>query len=375
VAKKPQRHMRAPIDRPNEPNADAESAWLGRVSEAASALAATRVGDQISASTLRSKISVECTIKINPSDRLFDPEGPLVLHSRLLSRSRLAVVGGLLGGVMAAIIAGIVLDQFPFQRSNSWQRGATDRTTELDPSSLRATPLATRPEAVTARLVVHSSHAVSGEPAPLGLELQGEAEGAIVIIAGLAPGMEVSMGTAVGADAWEVPVSDLGAAWIGPPESFVGSVDLVAELRLPDEKIADRQVIHFEWTPPISPSPAPNQLARDESAQPQLDREELPAVAQVSPDVPQLPSGREVISAAPPISPEPAALPSMASQDLAAPETAVEERAAKGSAFESPSQERSAQRYPKDDSRRSQSATESRRDGRQTFKGFWDWSR
>jgi type IV secretory pathway VirB10-like protein len=318
VAKKPQRHMRAPIDRPNEPNADAESAWLGRVSEAASALAATRVGDQISASTLRSKISVECTIKINPSDRLFDPEGPLVLHSRLLT---------------------------------------------------------TRPEAVTARLVVHSSHAVSGEPAPLGLELQGEAEGAIVIIAGLAPGMEVSMGTAVGADAWEVPVSDLGAAWIGPPEAFVGSVDLVAELRLPDEKIADRQVMHFEWTPPISPSPAPNQLARDESAQPQLDREELPAVAQVSPDVPQLPSGREVISAAPPISPEPAALPSMASQDSAAPETAVEERAAKDSAFESPSPERSAQRYPKDDSRRSQSATESRRDGRQTFKGFWDWSR
>jgi hypothetical protein len=172
-----------------------------------------------------------------------------------------------------------------------------------------------------------------------------------------------------------VLATDLGVAWIGPPENFVGSVDLVAELRLPDEKIADRQVMHFEWTPPISPSPAPNQLARDEIAQPQLDREELPTVAQASPDVPQLPSGREVISAAPPISPEPAALPSMASQDSAAPETAVEERAAKDSAFESPSPERSAQRYPKDDSRRSQSATESRRDGRQTFKGFWDWSR
>jgi hypothetical protein len=213
VAKKPQRHMRAPIDRPNEPNADAESAWLGRVSEAASALAATRVGDQISASTLRSKISVECTIKINPSDRLFDPEGPLVLHSRLLT---------------------------------------------------------TRPEAVTARLVVHSSHAVSGEPAPLGLELQGEAEGAIVIIAGLAPGMEVSMGTAVGADAWEVPVSDLGAAWIGPPESFVGSVDLVAELRLPDERIADRQVIHFEGRHQYHGRPHPTNLLAMKARNPNL---------------------------------------------------------------------------------------------------------
>ena len=46
VAVKPQRHVRAPIERPIEPNADAADAWLGRVSEAATALAAARVGDQ-----------------------------------------------------------------------------------------------------------------------------------------------------------------------------------------------------------------------------------------------------------------------------------------------------------------------------------------
>ena len=372
MAMTPQRHVAAPIDSSNEPNADAEGAWLGRVSEAASALAATRVGNQIT-STPRSNISVRSTIKINPSDRFCDLEGPLALRSRLLSRSRLAVVGCLLGGVMAAIICGIALDQFPLPLSNSWQRLATDRPKELNPSNL-PTPLATRPEAVTARLVVHSPHAVSGEPVPLGLELQGKAEGAIVIIAGLVPGMEVSMGTAVGADAWEVPVSDLGAAWIGPPERFVGSVDLIAELRLADEKIADRQVIHFEWTPPISPWPAPKQLARDEIAQPQLPPEELTAIRPVSPDAAQLPSGPEMISAVPPILTEPA-MPSIATQDLAAPETAAEERAANDSAFERPSEERAAQRHPKDDSRRPQSATESKRDARQTVKGFWDWSR
>jgi hypothetical protein len=88
VAVKPQRYVRAPIDRPIEPNADAEGAWLGRVSEAASALAATRVGDQVSASTRRSEISVESAIKINPSDRLFIPEVPLwgYIHVYLVDR-------------------------------------------------------------------------------------------------------------------------------------------------------------------------------------------------------------------------------------------------------------------------------------------------
>ena len=374
MAVKPQRHVRAPIERPIEPNADAADAWLGRVSEAATALAAARVGDQGNG-TRRSKISVELAIKINPSDRFIIPEVHLGLHSRLLSGPRFSMVGGLLGGLIAVVITGLALEQLPLPLS-SWQRLVTDRTTELGPfgpSSLPA-PLAIRPETVIARLVVHSSRAVSGEPAPLGLELQGKAEGAIVIIAGLAPGMEVSVGTAVGADAWEMPASDLGAAWVGPPESFVGPIDLIAELRLPDEKISNRQVMHFEWAPAISSSP-PSELARDEITQPPLGREELTILAQVSPDVPQFTSGRQVISAPPLISPELATSPSMASQDSAAPETAVEEKAAKDLASENPSPDRSAQRYPKNDGQRSQSATEFRRDGRQTFKGFWDWSR
>ena len=353
-----------PIQRPSEPTADAEGAWLGRVSEAASKLAATAAGDEIIASTLRSRISVEAKIKINPSDRLLDAEVPVGLRSRLLSKSRRAAVGLL--GAVATIIAAIALKQVPFPLSNSWQGSPTDRTTDLNRSNLPA-PLIPRHEAMTAHLAVHSSHAVSGEPTPLGLELQRKAQSGIVTIAGLAPGMEVSTGAAIGAGAWELAASDLDAAWIGPPESFVGSVDLIAELRLPDDKIVDRQAIHFEWTAPISSLPAPNQLTRDESKTSQLDREQLPADAQVSPDVPERSSGREVISGAPPISPESAVLQT-ASQDSGALETAVEERAAKDSAFARPSLERSARR-------RSQSATESKQEGRQTFEGFWDWSR
>jgi hypothetical protein len=106
----------------------------------------------------------------------------------------------------------------------------------------------------------------------------------------------LSAGDAVGADAWQVPATDLSDVWISPPESFVGSADLVAELRWADDKIADRQAIHVEWAPPVSPAPA----------QRQLDREEITAAPPVSPAPAQRQLDREEITAAPPVSPAPA---------------------------------------------------------------------
>jgi hypothetical protein len=88
--------------------------------------------------------------------------------------------------------------------------------------------------------------------------------------------MELSAGNAVGPDAWEIPVSELDNAWIAPPEGFFGSADLVAKLRLPDNKIADRQTIALEWG-----SPSPRSLESTVIAAPppaQLNREEVAVV-------------------------------------------------------------------------------------------------
>jgi hypothetical protein len=57
---------------------------------------------------------------------------------------------------------------------------------------------------------------------------------AVVIIKGLVPGMELSTGNWVAVDTWQLQARDLPYAWIAPPEGFMGSADLVAELRLPD---------------------------------------------------------------------------------------------------------------------------------------------
>jgi hypothetical protein len=119
--------------------------------------------------------------------------------------------------------------------------------TSLSPSPVPKA-LATRDELSITRLVVQTARGPAGEPAPLGLTVRGPANGAVVHIKGLMPGMELSTGNAVGSDAWQISATDLGHAWIAPPpEGFVGSADLVAELRLTDDKIVDRQGIKLEW--------------------------------------------------------------------------------------------------------------------------------
>ena len=80
--------------------------------------------------------------------------------------------------------------------------------------------------------------------------------------------MEISTGNEVGAHRWELLPEDIPYAFVAPPEKFVGSVDLVAELRLADDKIVDRQTIYLEWGPPSPPRFAENQYNREEPAGP-----------------------------------------------------------------------------------------------------------
>jgi len=140
----------------------------------------------------------------------------------------------------------------------------------------------------TPKLIVQSSRGVSGEPAPIGLALRGAANDAVVLIRGLVPGMELSTGGAVSGDTWQLSAADLPHAWIAPPEGFVGSADLVAELRLSNDKIADRRAIHLEWMTPISPAPARPELDRESIPQLQPDRQDVqPQRIIDTPHVPQ----------------------------------------------------------------------------------------
>jgi hypothetical protein len=245
------------------------------------------------------------------------------------------MVGGLVGLILAiSLTAFIAIGELPL--ADIWRRLTVERAIDLASSWARSAPAAPpmQAELTTPRLIIHR-RVVSGEPAALGLAVQGGAEGA-VIIRGLLPGMELSNGDAVAADASQVAATALGKTWIAPPDSFIGSADLIAELHLPDSRIADRLAIQFEWTPSISPQQRQDSSDREEPRSPispastplQLDQQQIVAVPPISPEPTQAPSGREEpgppissasaplqldqqqIVAAPPISPEPTQAPS-----------------------------------------------------------------
>jgi hypothetical protein len=134
------------------------------------------------------------------------------------------------------------------------------------------------------RLVVQGRHGTSGERAALGLTLKGRVDGALV----LPTGMTLSIGSDIGADAWQAPVTDavLSNTWVIPPKDSIGVVDLFAELQLADTTIAHRWPIHLEWaaaTPSVdAPTPAieAQRVAVAAPRQPmpphrELDREEI----------------------------------------------------------------------------------------------------
>ena len=79
-----------------------------------------------------------------------------------------------------------------FPQDDNWSQSAIDRSFEQIHPRSRPSQRHGQHESILSipRLIVHSSRGVAGEPAPLGLALQGPTEGAVVIITGLVPGMD-----------------------------------------------------------------------------------------------------------------------------------------------------------------------------------------
>jgi hypothetical protein len=217
-------------------------------------------------------------------------------HRRLVdadiaqSPSRWRLVARL--GLMAVILTGgasavIAFRQFPV--ADIW-RDLTPSWTQLDwlastMGSQQAIP----------KLRVESSRGVSGEPVQLALAIEGSAQGTIVTITGLLPGMEISTGSEVAAHKWQLLPEDVPYAFVAPPEKFVGSVGLIAELRLANDNLVDRQPLYLEWAPASAPGLAKNQYNREERGGPNRpvegdsDREkaaETPSSTSVAPGRP-----------------------------------------------------------------------------------------
>ena len=257
----------------------------------------------------------------------------------------------LIGFILALALPLVIgIPQLP----ETWREPAGGHTIGLGTSEpLTSAIPGVRDELESPKLLVQSSRGVSGEPAPIGVTVRGRTDGAVVTIKGLLPGMELSTGGAVAGNTWQISASDLQYAWVAPPKDFVGSTDLIAELRLPNAQIADRQTIRLEWTRPAAgsgPEPEPEHIAPGR---------EIEATPPIPPAADQHPNDPDVVATAPQLTP---------SQDQL---------------YRGRQQSKSARAHGNNNSRPSVSvggppaavANPPVRNSTHPPKGFWDWSR
>jgi hypothetical protein len=223
--------------------------------------------------------------------------GPDFAHTEPVRRrgSWMIWVGGLVLLMLSAAAACLVqMGQMPLPEFLAQQ--LNERGIEIDLSSPQPPPpqpprgaWVQQSEPGIPRLLVQGSRGIIGEPVLLGVTLEGQAEGAVVMITRLVPGMKLSTGAAVGANTWQVPATDLAHTWISAPNDFVGVVDLMVELHLADTTTVDRRPIHFEWAAatPVIASAGPTIAPEPPAVAPELPvvASEPPAVASEPPTV------------------------------------------------------------------------------------------
>lgn len=94
-----------------------------------------------------------------------------------------------------------------------------------------------------------------GEQAPLGVSVQEARDGGLIVVSKLASGATLSAGGQVDDDNWMLSFADLDNLTVVPPPNFIGTMDIVVELRRADATLADKRTRHIEWVDDVAPEP------------------------------------------------------------------------------------------------------------------------
>jgi hypothetical protein len=183
------------LTEPEDPDCRMHAAWLAQVSKAGDGLLTREAGGSTRVSTSSSA----------SGDRLAGQEVRLApahvdRRSGLITK---VVIGCTFATAIAAAIA------IPPYLSFFWQQPTGDpiELTSPDPVNSATPPM--QNESETPKLVVEPTFGAPGEPVPIGLALRGRADHAVILLRGLVPGMELSAGSAVTGDNWQLSATDL----------------------------------------------------------------------------------------------------------------------------------------------------------------------
>lgn len=158
------------------------------------------------------------------------------------SRGRLALrICAAMGA--AAIAAGAIV-MWPMVRSgaNAEAIGAAIMALVVGGGKQDHLSVATEPH-----LFLRDEHGETNETLPVGIEIDGNRAGVSIVLSGLAADTQLSAGSPLGASGWRLDAADLESLEIRPPRDFVGAMNIMVDLRLPDDRLADTKAMHLEW--------------------------------------------------------------------------------------------------------------------------------
>ena len=159
-------------------------------------------------------------------------------------------MAGLIVALVVLVSTGIVrnLIRSPSDTGVSVSRGdlGEERDVQLDPRIWSGS-----------RLVFPQSVSyVAPDTIPLGIEVNGNTLGLALEISGLPDGATLSRGRPLRGGGWRILASDARSALIYLPSRFSGIIDLAVELRLFDDSVVDRGLVHLAWAQPEPKQPA-----------------------------------------------------------------------------------------------------------------------
>ena len=135
------------------------------------------------------------------------------------------------------------------------------------------TPIERAKPPVAHLIVAQRESGAAGAALPLPVSLSSVPAGAMIVINGLAAGSTLTEGRALETGGWQLTAGELHDAVLRPPQGFVGAMELGLELRLSNDGVADRKMLHLEWA-----ASAGSQATKPAFVVRQLDSDELAAL-------------------------------------------------------------------------------------------------
>jgi hypothetical protein len=165
--------------------------------------------------------------------------------------SAFGIFGRLALAVSAAAAIALVLGKLSFPWGISSGEARTDESSFLARFSSHYPKQVEPPQHPTLELTPQAAASAPEEALPLGAAINGMSSGAALVVSGLPNGAALSVGRPVGLNGWRVSAPDVSHTTVRAPRGFSGAIDLVVELRLADDTVAQKQAARFEWPAPV----------------------------------------------------------------------------------------------------------------------------